>query len=216
VPLLSSGDTKPPVAIAASHEREIAAIFVDLRNSTRLADGRLPYDALYIVDRYVTAVSNAVEAHGGQVTSVAGDGITAFFGADCTPDEACRNALRAIAALWQALDALGQEILTEFDHALHFGVGCHLGLAVVGELSHQHSVHFLGEVGNIAARLEEMTKELDCVVVLSHSVVARAGFAIRMPTAQRVPVRGVCDDIETIPISSAATLAEWLAAPAVR
>ncbi len=216
VPLLSAGDTNPPIAIAASHEREIAAIFVDLRNSTRLADGRLPYDALYIVDRYVTAVSHAVEAHGGQVTSVAGDGITAFFGADCAPDEACRNALRAIAGLWQALDALGQEILTEFDHALRFGVGCHVGLAVVGELSHQHAVHFLGEVGNVAARLEAMTKELDCVAVLSRRVVARAGFAIRMPPTQRVTVRGVSDDIETIPISSAATLAEWLAAPAAR
>jgi len=76
-------------------------------------------------------------------------------------------------------------------------------------------VHFLGEVGNIAARLEAMTKELDCVVVLSRSVVARAGFAIRMPPAQPVSVRGVTDDIETISISSAATLAEWLAAPVV-
>jgi class 3 adenylate cyclase len=76
VPLLATDDTHPPVTIAASQEREIAAIFVDLRESTRLAAGRLPYDALYIVGRYVTVVGRAVEAHGGQVTSVAGDGIT--------------------------------------------------------------------------------------------------------------------------------------------
>jgi hypothetical protein len=57
---------------------------------------------------------------------------------------------------------------------------------------------------------------LDCVIVLSRSVVGRAGFAVRMPPAQRVPVRDLTYDIETIPIRSAATLAEWLATPAAR
>jgi adenylate cyclase len=214
IPLLSTDDTHPHAVIAASHEREIAAIFVDLRDSTRLADGRLPYDALYIVDRYVSAVSHAVETHGGQVTSVAGDGITAFFGADCTPVEACQQALRAIEALWRALDALGQEILAEFHHALRFGVGCHVGLAVIGELSHQHTVQFLGEVGNIAARLEGMTKALDCVAVLSRDVVERAGFDMPIPRTQRVRITSVTADVETIAIRSAETLAEWLVEPA--
>jgi len=215
VPLLTTDDTHPHATIAASQEREIAVIFVDLRDSTRLADGRLPYDALYIVDRYVTAVSHAVEAHSGQITSVAGDGITAFFGVDCLPAEACRRALLAIEALWRALDFLGQEILAEFDHALRFGVGCHVGLAVIGELSHQHTVQFLGEVGNIAARLEGMTKEFDCVAVLSRDVVERAGFDIPMPRTQRVRIRSVAGDVETIAVCSAETLAEWLAASAM-
>ena len=214
VPLLATDDTHPHAIIAASQERQIAAIFVDLRDSTRLADGRLPYDALYIVDRYVSVVSHAVEAHGGQVTSVAGDGITAFFGADCAPSAACRRALRAIEALWRALDALGQEILVEFHHALRFGVGCHVGLAVIGELSHHHTVQFLGEVGNIAARLEQMTKELDCVVVLSRDVVERAALDIPMPRTHRMRIRSVTADVETIAIRSVETLGEWLAVPA--
>jgi adenylate cyclase len=212
IPLLTTDDTHPHVAIAASDEREIAVIFVDLRDSTRLADGRLPYDALYIVDRYVAAVSHAVEAHGGQVTSVAGDGITAFFGADCAPVEACQRALRAIEALWRALDVLGQEILAEFRHALRFGVGCHVGLAVIGKLSHQHTMQFLGEVGNIAARLEGMTKEFDCVAVLSRDVVERVGLNIPMPRTQRVRIRSMTAHVETIAVRSAETLAEWLAA----
>jgi adenylate cyclase len=102
----------------------------------------------------------------------------------------------------------------EFHHALRFGVGCHVGLAVIGELSHQHTVQFLGEVGNIAARLEGMTKELDCVVVLSRDVVERAGLDIPMPRTHRMRIRSVTADVETIAIRSVETLGEWLAVPA--
>ena len=65
-----------------AREQEIAAIFVDLRDSTKLANERLPYDALYILDRYVSVVRHAIGRNRGVVTSVAGDGIVAFFGGD--------------------------------------------------------------------------------------------------------------------------------------
>jgi adenylate cyclase len=210
IPLLAADGALLGPAIAALHERRVATIFVDLRDSTGLADGRLPYDALYIVDRYVAMVSHAVAAQGGTVTSVAGDGITAFFAGDGTPAEACRQALRAIAALWRALDALAQDISAEFQHALRFGVGCHIGLAVIGERSQSHAVHFLGEVGNIAARLEALTKVLDCVVVLSRDVVAGARLGVPTPPAQRVQIGSVTGQVETISVRSLDTLDAWL------
>jgi len=211
VPLLGTAAGRPRVAIDASQEREIVAVFVDLRDSTRLADGRLPYDALYIVDRYVAAVSDAVDANHGIVTSVAGDGICAFFGADCAPAEACLRALRAIQGLWSALDVLAAEVATEFDHPLRFGVGCHIGLAVIGELVNRHTVHFLGEVGNIAARLEQMTKELGCTVAVSRAVLARASFDVPTDLARLTQIRGVSTDVEMVAIASFDALDELLA-----
>ena len=96
---------------------------------------------------------------------------------------------------------------------LRFGVGCHVELAVIGELSHHHTVQFLGEVGNIAARLEGMTKELNCVVVLSRDVVERAGFDMPTPPMQRMRIKSVTSDIEIIAIRSAETIAKWLMVP---
>jgi len=55
-------------------ELQIAALFVDLRESTRLATDRLPYDALFLFDRYIQAVTVAVRQNRGHVTSIAGDG----------------------------------------------------------------------------------------------------------------------------------------------
>jgi len=183
---------------AASDEREIAALFIDLRDSTRLADGRLPYDALYVIDRYVAAVCHAVEARGGQVTSVAGDGVMCFFGADCDATTACRRAILALRMIWRALAALNEECETAFDFPLRFGAGCHLGLAVVGELASRHTAQFLGEVGNIAARLEELTKELSCTIILSRAVIERAGFAMPTPESHRVQIKNVSAEIEML------------------
>ena len=60
-------------------------------------------------------------------------------------------------------------------------MGLHLGIAVVGLIgSAEHrSLQFLGDTGNIAAKLEEQSKPLDCVLVASSAAVARIG----LPTA---------------------------------
>lgn len=194
--------------VAAVQEREIAAIFVDLRNSTRLADGRLPYDALYVVDRYVAAVSQAVEAHGGQISSVAGDGVTAFFGADCNASIACWRALNTIETVWRSLDRLRAELAGEFDYDLNFGVGCHVGLAVIGESAYRHTTQFLGEVGNIAARLEALTKTLECRAVVSRGVLERAGIDATALGVQRVTIRDVSAGVEALPIHAVATMTD--------
>ncbi|WP_198017255.1 adenylate/guanylate cyclase domain-containing protein [Methylocapsa acidiphila] len=219
VPLLSPQNFDPslgPPVFAASEERVIAALFIDLRDSTRLADGRLPYDSLYVVDRYVSIVCRAVETHGGQVTSVAGDGIMSFFGADCDAPTACRHALLALRDIWRALAAFSEECERAFDFQLRFGAGCHVGLAVVGELASRHSTQFLGEVGNIAARLEGLTKELECAALLSRALIEQAGLATTAAESHRVQIRNVSAEIEMIALRAQDDLDHLLAARAGR
>src|SRR5262249_42283650 len=61
-------------AIGGGREAQIGAMFVDLRESTRLATGRLPFDALFLFDRYIHAVTAAIRQNSGRTTSIAGDG----------------------------------------------------------------------------------------------------------------------------------------------
>ncbi len=201
MPLLAFGrvDVKAlATSLHSSTEHEIAALFVDLRDSTRLADGRLPYDAFYVIDRYIGAVCHAVATNGGQVTSIAGDGVMCFFGADCDPATASRRVVFALRDMWEALAALSIEFEEIFDFPLRFGAGCHLGLAIVGELASRHTAHFLGEVGNIAARLEGLTKELKGTILLSREVVERAGFSMPAVESHRVRIKNITAEIEMI------------------
>jgi adenylate cyclase len=215
VPLLTwrEGDAAQVAApFAVSEEREIAAFFVDLRNSTRLADGRLPFDSLYIIDRYVAAVTCATHSKGGQVTSVAGDGVMSVFGVDCDANTACRRAILALNEVWRLLAILNEECEPAFDFPLRFGGGCHIGLAVVGKLVSQRNIQFVGEVGNIAARLEGLTKEFDCTIVLSRDLIERAGLAAPARESRKVQIKNVTNDIYVVPFRTLAHLRPLIAA----
>ena len=200
-PLLTAGrlDTrKQAQSLSASSEHEIAALFVDLRDSTRLADGRLPYDAFYVIDRYVGAVCHAVESNGGHISSIAGDGVMGFFGGDRTAKEAAQAAISTLRDLWATLLALSDEFETAFDFPLRFGAGCHLGLAIVGGLESRQTAQFLGDVGNIASQLEGLTKELKCAIILSREVIEGAGLPMPAIESRRVQVRSSSQEIEIV------------------
>ena len=180
---ISAAGARLDAAIEGGRELEIVALFVDLRESTRLATGRLPYDALFLFDRYIQVVTAGIRDNGGHVTSIAGDGIMSLFGVGESAAAASSAALRAAAQLWKGLDALNETLAGELAAPLRFGMGLHAGQAVVGKVSGvgPGSLQFLGDAGNFAAKLEAETKRLDCTLVASLaaiSPIAPAGAAL--------------------------------------
>jgi len=60
-------------------ERYLVSMFVDMRGSTKLAEKRLPFDTVFIVNRFLGAVSQAVIECGGQPNQFVGDAIGAVW-----------------------------------------------------------------------------------------------------------------------------------------
>jgi adenylate cyclase len=169
-----SGAVRFDAAAAGGAEMEVAALFVDLRESTRLAAGRLPYDALFIFDRYIQVITSAARAHRGHVTSIAGDGVMAMF-VDSEGGTArfARDAFAAALQLWEGIEALNRELAAELRQPLRIGIGLHVGPAVVGTIAATgpSSLQFLGDTGNLAAKFQAETKRLDCTLIASEQAV---------------------------------------------
>jgi adenylate cyclase len=173
-------------------ERYLVSMFVDMRGSTSLAEHRLPFDTVFIVNRFLNAVSQAIVACGGEPNQFAGDGELALFGLRTYRQTACRQALKAAAMIAANIDELNQFFGDDLRQPIGFGIGIHAGDVIVGDIGYRDHMVFtaLGDAVNVAARLQDMTKNLSCEVILSEEVCRTAGLADNALPRQEVAIRG--------------------------
>jgi len=173
-------------------ERYLVSLFVDMRGSTRLAEKRLPFDTVFIVNRFLGAVSQAVIESGGRPNQFVGDGMLALFGLATGRQQACRQALKAAALIAANVDELNKFLEHDLREPLRFGIGINGGEVIVGDIGYRDHMVFtaLGDPVNVAARLQDMTKSLECEVVISDEVRATAGLDADALPQQEVAIRG--------------------------
>ncbi|MDP3076255.1 adenylate/guanylate cyclase domain-containing protein [Bradyrhizobium sp.] len=192
LPQTTAATLRTSIPSRIGEERYLVSLFVDMRGSTKLAEKRLPFDTVFIVNRFLGAVSQAVLECGGQPNQFVGDGQLALFGLDSDPQTACRQALRAAGMISANIDELNQFLRHDLREPIRFGVGIHGGEVIIGDIGYRDHMVFtaLGDAVNVAARLQDMTKALACEVVVSEEVRITAGLAEDSLPQQEVTIRG--------------------------
>lgn len=173
-------------------EREIAILFADLRAYSRLAERRLPYDVVFVLNQYFSGMGEAVERSGGYLDKFIGDGVMALFGIRDGSEEGCRQAVRCAVLMAEAIERLNEVLHSELEEPLRIGIGIHVGPVIIGELGHgrARALTAIGDAANVASRLETMTKEHRSQLIVSEEVAARAGLDLAHFETAQVEVRG--------------------------
>jgi adenylate cyclase len=196
VPLLPPAATDAAAArrpgAARESERPVVAMFVDLRGSTRLAESRLPYDVVFIMNQFFSEMYAALRATNGYYAQFRGDGLLALYGLESDLPQACRDAMRGAAEMQRRLEILSQSLAAELAEPLRIGIGAHAGVAIVGTMGPPEAPIYsaIGDHINIAARFEGMTKAYHCALVVSADTLAHAGLDAKGAPMHRVKVRG--------------------------
>jgi adenylate cyclase len=202
----ADGHASNPTRIG--QERYLVNMFVDMRGSTKLAEKRLPFDTVFIVNRFLGAVSQAVIESGGMPNQFVGDGMLALFGLSTSRQEACRQALRAAAMIAANVDELNKFLEHDLREPIQFGIGINGGEVIVGDIGYRDHMVFtaLGDAVNVAARLQDMTKSLACELVVSDEVRATAGLDADILPQQEVAIRGRNEPMIVRTVTDARTL----------
>jgi adenylate cyclase len=189
-------------------ELEIAILFVDLRAFTALSEHKLPYDVVFILNRYFRAMGTAVEAAGGHIDKFIGDGVMALFGIGADVNDGARRALDAARLMARNLQEVNRLLAHDLDAPLRIGIGIHAGPAIVGEMGYGRAISLtaVGDTVNTASRLETLTKELACQLVVSDAVARAAGVELEEATRHELTLRGRAGSMTVIAIVDAAGL----------
>jgi adenylate cyclase len=191
-PQMNAALLRRSAGIRAGEERYIVSMFIDIRRSTAMAEKRLPFDTMFTINRFVAAVSSAIEDAGGRPNQFIGDGILALFGLNKDPATACRQAIDAIGRIAANVEQLNRDLAGDLREPIQYGIGVNGGEVIIGDIGYREHMVFtaLGDPVNVAARLQDMTKSLGCTVVISEEVCRTAGLSPDALATREVPIRG--------------------------
>ena len=203
----SDGYAQP--SYLAGQERTIAVLFADLRTFTGIAEQKLPYDLVFLLNSYFETVGESISRAGGLVDKFIGDGVMALFGVESGPAEGCRQALAAAMRMVEQVKALSQALAYELAEPLKIGVGIHCGPAVVGRMGYGPSIHLtaIGDTVNVASRLQDLTKEFSCHLVISEEVAQQAGLNVSAFPRHEITVRNRREALAIFVVDDVAALA---------
>jgi adenylate cyclase len=155
--------------------QSVAVLFADIVGFTQMAEQVSPQEIVEMLRAYHRRTERLVFENNGTLDKFLGDGVMATFG---TPTEgvydagdalACARALIAEINDWNGLrKASGYP-------AVQLSIGVHFGTVVRGDIGTERRLEYavLGDTVNVTSRLEELTRTLDCSIVVSDDLVAK-------------------------------------------
>ena len=195
---------------------DIAILFADLRGFTELSEHKLPYDIVFLLNQYFQQMGHAIEKENGHVDKFIGDGIMALFGLRSGVKQGCMAALKAALSMELELEKLNRSLEHDLSEPLRMSIGIHCGHVIAGRMGYGSTVGLtaVGDPVNTASRLEGMTRQLNCNLVISQDVLDNAGLERIALPGHDVAVRGRTGMLRVFSLQSASEL-EISAMPAL-
>ena len=177
----------------------IAVLFVDVRGFTPMSERLKPTQVVEILNCYLSLISDCILKNGGTLDKFVGDAAMAFWGAPLPQEDYVMHALKAAADMAEGSRALSQELLKRYGRTVSFGIGVHVGEAVVGNIGSAKRMDYtaIGDTVNTAARLEANAPA--GTIYISRAVADEAGERIRTTSlGDTVKLKGKKEGFEVL------------------
>ena len=185
-------------------ERLATLLTLDLRAFNRLTGGHLPYELGALVNRFSNEMRQAIEQHGGRVSTFHGDGLVAVFEGGAEADSGAVEALRAARDMTRVIKILNREMGGALPIPIRAGIGIHTDRVVIARIGQRERGAQLMAFGvgvNVASALERACREVlsDCLV--SEVALRSAGLDGRGLDRHEISVDGIDAEIAAFAIN---------------
>jgi len=190
---------RPTLTAAEGQRRVMTVLFCDLKGFTSLSEGMTPQGLVKVMNRYLSIMSEPIRTNRGIIDKYIGDGIMAYWGPPFV-DEAdhARFACLAAMEMIERIATLRQEIPELLGvrgtpmEKCDLRIGVATGEALVGSIGSDVMMSYtvMGDVVNLASRLEGVNKTYGTRNLVSERTIAAAGAALEVREIDRVVVAG--------------------------
>lgn len=173
-------------------EKCLSIFFSDIQGFTSVSEKLSPTELTNLLNTYLTAMTDIIHEEGGTIDKYEGDAIIAFWNAPLEQDDHAVRAIRASLRCQAKLKSMRPELKTICGHDIYARIGINTGPVVVGNMGsdQRFDYTFLGDAGNLAARLEGINKQFGTYLMTSHFTVTVIKDAFHLRELSRVRVVG--------------------------
>ncbi len=172
-------------------EKELSIFFSDIQGFTTISEGLTPTELTSLLNEYLTAMTDVIHEEGGTIDKYEGDAIIAFWNAPLEQADHAERAVRAALRCQATLATLRPDFKARYGQDIHVRIGLNTGRVVVGNMgsNQRFDYTFLGDAGNLAARLEGINKQFGTYLMISE--FSRTAIAKAFPARELSRVRVV-------------------------
>jgi len=187
---------------------EITMLFSDLEGFTTLSESMSSQELCALLNRYCAVIFPIIDKYEGGVDKLMGDGMMAYFGWPKRTGAHAEQAIRCALEMQEALEQWQQQPEFAGQLQLRTRIGLHTGTAMIGEIGVGDRAEFtvIGDVVNVAARLESMNKDYGTTVLLSEATRNSAGEIVPMAYRGVAAVRGRKEPMPVYSVETASSV----------
>ncbi|MBW4650162.1 MAG: HAMP domain-containing protein [Kastovskya adunca ATA6-11-RM4] len=157
------------IQVGVTAIRRITILFADIRGYTSMSEQLTPLETFTLLNDYLACMGQVINDNGGFIDKYIGDAIMALF-----DDEGTGCALYAALAMQQMLQEFNANRKHKALPLIEIGIGIHRGEVVMGTIGFTSRIEstVIGDAVNVAARVEGLTRQYDCAILVTESVVS--------------------------------------------
>ena len=172
--------------------REGTVMFADLENFTPFVENNPPEEAMRSMRAYFTCMQQAIRLHKGLILQFVGDEVEAVFGVPVYFEGHADAAVAAALEMRKALEVLNRERTAQGKAMFAHGIGIHSGNVLAGNSGseEQSAYSLMGNTVNVAARIQGLTRDIKCDILISHETVGKLTVSPEMEEQRPRRVKG--------------------------
>jgi adenylate cyclase len=179
-------------------EKKLVVCFIDIRYFTHFVATHLAFDIIHIMRKLYNCFHAIIERNNGKIIETMGDGLYAVFGLNTNVAQSAGEAINAGYEIFKNLEELNNDYFTKnFDQRIEIGIGMHAGTVVAGNilLGNENHLLVMGYPVNVAARLQNATKELNNNFVISSETLEMSGKFLPDYPSMTIHLRGIPEPV---------------------